>query len=81
MRVVDNVLINISPSNIILTLLLPARFHQDFRLLLATVSTNEYHGDTVSLRKYQYHIELLKKMCQSLYKSKDEFNTPNNGTS
>ena len=39
-RVVGYVLINISPSNIFLIKLLPARFHQNVKLLLAAASIN-----------------------------------------
>ena len=41
MRDVDNVMINISPSNISLTMLLPANFIEFARVFLAAVCANE----------------------------------------
>ena len=44
-RVVGNVLMNISPSNTFLTLLLPAIFHQNCQAVLAAVSIERLNHD------------------------------------
>ena len=40
MRVIDNVLNNISPSNIFLTLLFPARFEPNCQVVLTAAARN-----------------------------------------
>ena len=44
-RVVGNVMINISLSNIFLNMLLTAKFHQNYQAVLGVVSINGLHCD------------------------------------